>query len=109
MGPALIGAIALSRAGSLFDSAVSADPSLGAIKQAAEGAGPVVVNSVPPAEAIGKAASHAVPALGSGYSLGFLIVAVAALACAVVTAGFLGGRQEQEEEIAMVEQRKAAV
>jgi MFS family permease len=107
MGPALIGAIALSKAGTLFDHAVAGDSSLASIKAAAEGAGPVTVNSVPPAEAISKAASHAVPALGSGYSLGFLIVAIAALACAATTALFLGGKKEQQEEIAMVEAEPA--
>jgi hypothetical protein len=104
MGPAVIGAIALSKAGTLFNKAVDADSSLSAVKAPAEGAGPVVVNSVPPSEAISKAAPHAVTALDSGYSLGFLIVAIAALACAVTTALFLGGRSEQEAEIAMIEQ-----
>jgi MFS family permease len=103
LGPAVIGAIALSKAGGLFNTAVNADPSLSALKAAAEGAGPVAVNSVPPAVAISKAAPHAVTALSSGYSTGFLIVAIAALVCAVASALFLGGRSEQEQEIATVE------
>jgi hypothetical protein len=48
-------------------------------------------------------APHAVTALSSGYSTGFLIVAIAALVCAVATALFLGGRTEQEQEIEMIE------
>jgi len=104
MGPAVVGAVALDRAGHLFNTAMNSDSSLSAIKAAAEGAGPVAANSVPPADALSKAAVHAVPALDSGYSLGFLIVSIAALVCAVATAAFLGGRQEQEQEIAMVEQ-----
>jgi MFS family permease len=103
LGPAVIGAIALSRAGSLFNTAVNADSSLSALKAAVEGAGPVAVNSVPPSVAIAVAAPHAVAALGTGYSLGFLIIAIAALVAAVATALFLGGRQEQEQEIAMIE------
>ena len=103
LGPAVVGAIALSKAGGLFNTAVNADPSLSALKAAVEGAGPVAVNSVPPSVAISKAAPHAVTALGSGYSTGFLIIGIIALACAVVTALFLGGRTEQEAEIAMVE------
>jgi MFS family permease len=104
MGPAVIGAIALGKAGTLFNTSVDADSSLSAIKNAAEGAGPAAVNSVPPSEAISKAASHAVTALDHGYSLGFLIVSIAALVCAVTTALFLGGKSEQEAEIAMIEQ-----
>jgi MFS family permease len=45
----------------------------------------------------------AVTALSSGYSTGFLVVAIAALACAIATALFLGGRTEQEQEIATIE------
>jgi len=103
LGPAVIGAIALSKAGGLFNTAVNADSSLSALRAAAEGAGPVAVNSVPPAVAISKAASHAVTALSSGYSTGFLIAGIAALVCAAAAALFLGGRTEQEQEIAMVE------
>jgi hypothetical protein len=100
---AATGAIALSRAAGLFNTAVNADSSLSAIRAAAEGAGPVVVNSVAPSVAISKAAPHAVTALSSGYSTGFLVVAIAALACAVAAALFLGGRTEQEQETAMIE------
>jgi MFS family permease len=103
LGPAVVGAIALSKAAGLFNTAVNADPSLSAIRAAAEGAGPVAANSVPPSVAISKAAPHAVIALGSGYSTGFLIIGIIALLCAVATALFLGGRTEQEQEIAMIE------
>ena len=103
LGPALIGAIALSKAAGLFNAAVNADPSLSALRAAVEGAGPAAVNSVPPSVAISKAAPHAVTALSSGYSTGFLIVAIAALVCAVASALFLGGRAEQEQEIATIE------
>lgn len=104
MGPAVIGAIALSKAGTLFDKAVDADSSLSSVKAAAEGEGPVATNSVPSSVPFSKAAPHAVTALDHGYSLGFLIVAIAALVCAVTTALFLGGKSEQETEIAMIEQ-----
>ncbi|HEX3715021.1 MAG TPA: MFS transporter [Trebonia sp.] len=103
LGPAVIGAVALSKAAGLFNTAVNADSSLSALRLAAEGAGPVAVNSVPPSVAISKAAPHAVTALSSGYSTGFLVVAIAALVCAVATALFLGGRTEQEQEIEMIE------
>jgi MFS family permease len=108
LGPAVIGAIALSKAAGLFNTAVNADSSLSALRAAAEGAGPVAVNSVPPSVAISKAAPHAVTALSSGYSTGFLVVGIAAIVCAVAAALFLGGRTEQEEEIAMIEQGEDA-
>ncbi|HEY1699515.1 MAG TPA: MFS transporter [Trebonia sp.] len=104
LGPAVIGAIALSKAGGLFNTAVNANSALpAAIKGMAIGAGPVATNSVPPSVPFSKAAVDAVPALASGYSTGFLVVAIAALVCAVAAALFLGGRTEQAEEIAMVE------
>ena len=109
MGPAVIGAIALSKAGTLFDAAVTTDPSLASVRAEAEGAGPVTVNSVPPDVPFSKAASHAVTALDHGYSLGFLIVALAALLCAVTTALFLGGESERMAEVATVEQEGSAV
>jgi MFS family permease len=109
LGPAVIGAIALSKAGGLFNTAVNANSALpAAIKGMAIGAGPVATNSVPPSVPFSKAAVDAVPALASGYSTGFLIVAIAALVCAVAAALFLGGRQEQEQEIAMIEQDEGA-
>ena len=76
---------------------------VGAGRNLAAGDRAGAVNSVPPSVAISKAAPHAVTALGSGYSTGFLIIGIVALACAVVTALFLGGRTEEEHEIAMIE------
>jgi len=108
LGPAVVGAIALGKAGGLFNTAVNADSSLSALRAAAEGAGPVAVNSVPPSVAISKAAPHAVTALSSGYSTGFLVVGIVALVCAAAAALFLGGRTEQEQEIAMVEHGEGA-
>lgn len=46
MGPALIGAIALSKAAGNFNQAIAGVPALAPIKDAAVGTGPVVVNSV---------------------------------------------------------------
>ena len=66
LGPAVVGAIALSKAAGLFNTAVNADPSLSALRAAVEGAGPVAVNSVPPSVAIAVAATHAVTAWAAG-------------------------------------------
>lgn len=108
MGPALVGAVALSKAGGLFNQALTTSPLPAALKAAAAGAGPTATNSVPPSVPFSKAAPLAVTALDHGYSLGFLIVGICALVCAVVTIAFLGGRKEQEEEIALVESGSAA-
>ncbi|SEG87180.1 Major Facilitator Superfamily protein [Actinacidiphila yanglinensis] len=103
MGPALIGAIALSRAAGRFHSDLAGDTALAPVRKAAEEAGPVASNSVPPDVPFSKAAPVAVKALDHGYSLGFLIVGIAALVCCVVTVAALGGKKEQEAEVAMIE------
>ncbi|MEV8567286.1 MFS transporter [Streptomyces sp. NPDC051322] len=108
MGPALIGAVALSRTAGSFNSSLADAPSLASVKAAAEEAGAVATNSVPSDVPFSKAAPLAVKALDHGYSLGFLICAIAALVCCVVTVAVLGGKQEQEEEIAMIESDPAA-
>ncbi|MFC1437714.1 MFS transporter [Streptacidiphilus sp. N1-10] len=107
MGPALIGAVALSKAATNFNAALAGDSSLSAVRAAAEGAGAVATNSVPADVPFSKAAPLAVKALDSGYSLGFLICAIAALVCCVVTVALLGGKKEQEAEIAMIEAESA--
>jgi hypothetical protein len=62
-----------------------------------------VTNSVPPSVPFSKAAPLAVQALNHGYSIGFAVCGIAALVCALVTIAALGGRQEQEEEVALIE------
>ncbi|MGW2953530.1 MFS transporter [Streptomyces eurythermus] len=83
LGPAVIGAVALSRAGSLFDSdlhrsALGPQVKAAAAEVAAEG-GPLAVNSVPATAPPGGAAPLALRALGHGYALGFTICGAAAL------------------------------
>ncbi|MEV8569366.1 MFS transporter [Streptomyces sp. NPDC051322] len=83
LGPAVIGAIALSRASSLFTSglhgsALSPQVKAAATEVAAQG-GPLAVNSVPSSTPPGGAAPLALQALGHGYSLGFAICGAAAL------------------------------
>src|SRR6185369_15444484 len=83
LGPAIVGAVALSRASSLFgkgleDSALP--PGLKAAAGAvAQAGGPLAVNSVPPNSPPGQAAPIAMAALGSGYSVGFAVCGVAAV------------------------------
>ncbi|MFF0459510.1 MFS transporter [Streptomyces mexicanus] len=83
LGPAVIGAVALSRAGSLFSadlhhSALSPQVKAAAAEVAAEG-GPLAVNSLPATSPPGGAAPLALEALGHGYALGFAICGAAAL------------------------------
>jgi MFS family permease len=101
MGPALVGAIALSKAGTSFATSVNGSSLSAAIKSLALANGPTATNSVPPSVPFSKAAPLAVTALQHGYSTGFAIVGICALVCAVVTVAALGGRKEQEEEIAL--------
>ena len=89
LGPAVIGAIALSQAATRFNSAL-AHSALPAASKAAAGAvaaagGPLAVNSVPPTSPPGAAGSLAMQALGHGYSIGYLVCGCAALlACLLV-------------------------
>jgi MFS family permease len=99
LGPAIIGAVALSRAASQFNGALAGSSLSPQVKAAAaavakEG-GPLAVNSVPPNSPPGGAASLAVDALGNGYSIGYLVCAVAALvSCLLAVIALRGGRSE---------------
>lgn len=91
LGPAVIGAIALSEAASRFQAKLGGsnlDPGIKAAAQhvMAEG-GPLAVNSVPPDSPPGHAGPLAFEALGHGYSIGYLVCGLAALAsCLLVIA-----------------------
>jgi Major Facilitator Superfamily len=122
LGPAVVGAMALGRAANQISSTVTADPALGNAlqqfnasaatapdgqRQALEGAiaavnsGPLGANAVPgtlslpdgstvPFNPLKDTAFHA---LGSAYSLGYLIVGLCAVAAAVVTVVLIRGRR----------------
>ncbi|MEY9835123.1 MFS transporter [Streptacidiphilus sp. EB103A] len=84
LGPAVIGAVALSRAASDFTAKLAASPLSAAAKaaagQVAGAGGPLAVNSVPAASPPGAAGPLAMQALGHGYALGFTVCGIAALA-----------------------------
>ncbi|MFE6935829.1 MFS transporter [Streptomyces sp. NPDC057699] len=97
LGPVVVGAVALSNAGSAFADHLSGT-GLPAAQVAAAGdiaavGGPIAVNSLP-AGAPGSAAHGlALDALGSGFSTAFLVCGVAAAVAAVLTAfGMIGVR-----------------
>ncbi|GAA4009316.1 MFS transporter [Streptomyces plumbiresistens] len=88
LGPVVIGAIALSHATSRFNTDLASAPlppqAKGAIGAIADVGGPLAVNAIPQSSPAGAAQSIAFEALGSGYSLGFLVCGIAALvACAL--------------------------
>ena len=122
LGPAVVGAVALSRAAHQISDKVAADPALqqalatfnasaasapDAQRQAVEGAiaavnsGPLGANGVPSTIPLpdGKTMPFnplkdtAFHALGNAYSLGYLLVGLCALAAALVTMAVIGGRR----------------
>ncbi|MEU5593046.1 MFS transporter [Streptomyces sp. NPDC020298] len=101
LGPAVIGAIALSHAADEFHQKLAASD-LGAQVKAAAGqvaaeGGPLAVNSVPPASPPGGAAPLALEALGNGYTIGYVVCGFAALACCLLSLVALRGKGGEEE------------
>ncbi len=101
LGPAVIGAVALSRAASRFSAGLAASSLSPQVKaaagQVAAQGGPLAVNSVPPSSPPGHAASIAFDALGDGYSLGFVVCGVAALISCLLALAALRGREREPD------------
>ncbi|WP_433145533.1 MFS transporter [Actinomadura nitritigenes] len=104
LGPAVIGAVALSRAGSGFTDKLDASPLPAGLKHAAmevlhEG-GPLGINSAsaaaPPLKPVH---SMALEAVGHGYSIGFVVCGAAALASALLTLLTLRGADRSAPEV----------
>ena len=99
LGPAVIAAIALSRAGADFGSALSASPLpqqlKAAVGQIAASGGPIAVNSLPPQSPPGAAVPLALQALGHGYAVGFMVCACAALFSGLLAALVLRGNHAE--------------
>ncbi|GAA5190014.1 MFS transporter [Rugosimonospora acidiphila] len=99
LGPAVIGAVALSQAATRFGAAVQtaglpADQLNAALGAAKEG-GPLAVNGILPGQPGSAAHPAAFDALGHGYSIGYLVCGAAALAAAILTvAAMRGGRSD---------------
>lgn len=97
LGPIVVGAVALSSAGTALSSNLDgadlpADQLSAARGIAAEG-GPIAVNSLPPGAPGSAAHDLALDAPGSGFSNAFLICGIAAALAAVLTAvGMIGVR-----------------
>jgi hypothetical protein len=97
LGPAIVGAIALSRAATNFSAKLSASPLPESTKAAAAAVarrgGPLAVNSVPPNSPPGHAAALAVDALNAGYTTGYVVCGSAALLCCVLAVVALRGNR----------------
>ncbi|MFD8570156.1 MFS transporter [Streptomyces sp. NPDC059639] len=95
LGPVVVGAVALSKAGSSFAATLPGaelpTAQKAAAHQIAEAGGPIAVNSLP-AGAPGSAAHGlALDALGSGFSSAFLVCGIAAgIAALVAAVGMVG-------------------
>ena len=114
LGPVLVGAIALSSAGNqLMGALQGADlpaDEKGAALGIAEGGGPIALNSIP--EGVPGAAAHdlALQALGSGFSLAFLVCALAAFAAALLTLfGLRGVRDDRGSTVAYADEQPTSV
>ncbi|WP_081237997.1 MFS transporter [Streptomyces viridosporus] len=99
LGPVVVGAVALSNAGSAFgEKLAGADLTPGELAAAQEigrAGGPIAVNSLPPGAPGSSAHGLALDALGSGFSTAYLVCGVAALVAAALTAfGMIGLRSD---------------
>jgi hypothetical protein len=112
LGPAIVGAIALTNAASAISSEIAASPSLHAAVEAfnnnphlppevkgAVNSGPLGANAIPnPPNPLKDVAFHA---LSHGYALGYLACGIAALLASVIAAVMLGGRQHEHAFLEM--------
>lgn len=99
LGPAIVGAVSLSRAATRFGGALGASglpgAQLKAARGAAEGGGPLAVNGIPPGQPGSAAHRIAFDALGHGYAVGYVVCGICALVAALLTVTALrGGRSD---------------
>ncbi|MFD8721436.1 hypothetical protein ACFV2H_26485 [Streptomyces sp. NPDC059629] len=111
LGPAVIGAIALSRAADEFTRNLAAS-GLGAQVKAAAGevaaeGGPLAVNSVPAPSPPGGAAPIALEALGDGYAVGYVVCGVSALVCCLLSVIALRRKGEAATAVGIAEEARA--
>ncbi|MFD4566159.1 MFS transporter [Streptomyces sp. NPDC058467] len=107
LGPAVIGAVALSQAASQVTKSLAglqlAPASQAAAHEVLKEGGPLALNSVPASSPPGAARAYALDALGHGYSIGFVVCGSAALFAALLVLLALRGGTTREPEAAMDE------
>ncbi|MBQ0826517.1 MFS transporter [Streptomyces tagetis] len=95
LGPVVVGAVALSNAGSAFAAKLSGAglpvDQMAAARRIAEAGGPIAVNGLPPGAPGSAARGLALDALGSGFGTAFLVCGVAAAVAAALTAFGMAG------------------
>ena len=96
LGPAIIGAVALGRAATSFTHHLAAAPlspeQKAAVLEVAKEGGPLAVGSVPPGSPPAVGGPIAPTALAHGYSIGFVVCAIAAAVAAILAGALLRGR-----------------
>ena len=114
LGPAIVGAIALTNAANAISGKIAASPKLQSAMDAfnssaeippplkgAVNSGPLGANAIPsPPNPIQDVAFHA---LSHAYSIGYLVCGLAALLAAIIAALMLGGRQHEHAFVATAE------
>jgi MFS family permease len=89
LGPVIVGAVALSQAGTKFMAALPASglpaSQLGPAMGIGQAAGPIAVNSLPPGVPGSGAHLIAEQALGSGFLVAFTVCGIAGIVAAVIT------------------------
>ncbi|MFE4451813.1 MFS transporter [Streptomyces sp. NPDC056796] len=104
LGPVVVGAVALSKAGSAFAANLSGADlpagQLAAAREVAGAGGPIAVNSLPPGAPGSAAHGLALDALGTGFSTAFLVCGAAAAVAAALTAfGMIGVRAHRHARV----------
>lgn len=114
LGPAIVGAIALTNAANAISAQIASSPKLQSAMDAfnssseipppvkgAVNSGPLGANAIPnPPNPLKDVAFHA---LSHAYSIGYLVCGIAALAAALIAAVMLGGRQQSHTFVAGAE------
>lgn len=108
LGPAIVGAIALTNAANAIAGKLAGDPALqekvGGLPAELQGvvnSGPLGANAIPnPPNPLKDVAFHA---LSHAYSIGFLVCGIAALVAALIAAVMIGGRQHTHAFVAPAE------
>jgi MFS family permease len=95
LGPILVGAVALSQAGTKFMAALPTSglpvSQLGPATGIGKVAGPIAIDSLPPGVPGSGAHLIALQALGSGFSVAFWVCGIAGLVAAVITVAGMAG------------------
>jgi hypothetical protein len=103
LGPAVVGAVALSRAAKTFAANLTGShlpgDQIAAAQHAVRAGGPLAVNGIEPGQPGAAAHGIAMSALGHGYSIGYAMCAIAALIAAILTVlAMRGGTHEHAVE-----------